>query len=1561
MSSTDERIVKMQFDNATFKQRAAETKQSLTDLDRAVETTGKGKGLFNLSNGMQKVSVTASKMAVVTTTALATITNKVVQSGLAMANSLTLGPLKQGFSEYESLLTKQNVIQNATGKSAKVVKGVLNDLNKYSDKTIYSFGNMTDAIQKFVNAGVPLKTSVTTIKGIANAAAFAGASSEEANRAMYAFSQSMSLGFVQLQDWNQIENANLGTQKFKNTLLEAGVAAGTLTKKGDEYITKTGKAVTATKGWREGLKEQWATTEVLNTALGKYADTSTTLGKKAFKSAQEVRTFTAFMDTLKESIGSGWSKIFTTLIGNLESATTMWTGLSNAVGNNVTTFFNWLNVTLKTFKALGGFGEIAQGFKNLWAPVAAIFQAVGDAWHKAFPDKGPGSGQVLFNIAHGFASITAPLQTVADWIPKLVPFLAALFKTVKMGASGLGELASLIGHVAQSLAKLFEVHAPSAGGFVSFFDKLLHGIGNMFEAGVNIAKEILDGIVSGFSNGSFDTVANIVGAGLLGGIFIVLRKMLKGGLFKFDLGGGLIDSIKETFGGLTDTLKAMQTQLKVKTLMEIAAAVGILSASVIALSFVDGDKLAKAMTATAVGIGQLIIGMALLDKVSGAGGFIKLPLIAAGMVLLSTSILILVGALAAMSALSWEQIGKGLTGVGASLVVISAGMKMMPASLPITGAGLVLVATGLSVLAGALALMSLLSWESIGKGLATTAGALVAIAAGMQLMPLTLPVTAAGLVLVSVALNAIAGALKIMGTSSWEEIGKGLATLGGAMAILAAGLNLMSGTLLGSAALGVAAGAIAILTPSLVIFSKLSWEGIAKGMTALAGGLLILGVALTAMSASIVGAAALLIVAPAILALSTALVALSTLSWSDLAVALVALAAGLTVIGVAGALLTPVIPSLLGLGAALLLLGGGLALAGVGILAFSTGLAVLVGLGAGAIAYLGKFVGEFFKLLAPLGVAFGQFLASLAKTIGEEAPVIAAAFVAMLGALLDQAKKLLPKLGPLISGALKLMLGVIRDYIPRLVDTGGDLIVALIRGLGKQMGRIVDAAVDVIIKFANGLEKNAFKMANAGIQLIATFLHDLASAIRSGSGAIGGGLTDVIDAMRDVGVDMIKGLIGGVGDMFGQAMDAIGGLAGGMVNKAKGILKIFSPSKVFENIGMFLVKGLTNGIQDNAATAITAVASMVSGQIAVANEYVSKFIQNLDQQALAARAQAEGLAQAASVAEKAAKKTKTKKDDKAAKGISKRADAAAKQADAAEARAQAQKDAQDRAEQFASATSIERARIRSEDAQNQLDAAKAAEARAAKERAAADALDKQARAKGVSAKERKKLEAEADRLRAQAKKDAAAANAQLAAARKSAADALAYQKLAGDEAAAAFQAAFEADAKAAADEEAFNKLSDADKAAFRRKQAEELQAKAAKDLTDAKKLAYTDLEAANELANQAMNEADQARQYLNDALQLEASAAQGTGANAGAGGSLGTVVNLDPTDAAAIAMNDYSNLYDMASAAAARDRTIQFNQYNTSPEALSPTEIYRQSNNLLNNAVDKLSEAADAA
>ena len=123
----------------------------------------------------------------------------------------------------------------------------------------------------------------------------------------------------------------------------------------------------------------------------------------------------------------------------------------------------------------------------------------------------------------------------------------------------------------------------------------------------------------------------------------------------------------------------------------------------------------------------------------------------------------------------------------------------------------------MKIFASAVKDFSGMQWDEIARGLVAMAGALAAVTIAVNFMPKSMIGIGTGLIAVSAALLILANALNQMGSMSWEEIAKGLITLGGAMAILAIGLNAMTGTLAGSAALLVAASALLVLTPVLAI------------------------------------------------------------------------------------------------------------------------------------------------------------------------------------------------------------------------------------------------------------------------------------------------------------------------------------------------------------------------------------------------------------------------------------------------------------------------------------------------------------------------------------------------------------------------------------------------------------------------------------------------------------------------------------------------------------------------------------------------------------------------
>ena len=387
MSRTiDQQVVEMQFDNRHFEQNVKTSMSTLERLKQSLNLTGASKGLENINAAARKnnisvlgqaaetVGVKFSAMQVAGITAIANITNSAVNAGKRIVKSLTIDPVTSGFHEYELKMGSIQTIMASTGESLETVNKYLNELNEYSDQTIYSFSDMTQNIGKFTNAGVKLEDAVLAIKGISNEAALSGANANEASRAMYNFAQALSAGYVKLIDWKSIENANMATVEFKNELIKTAAEMGTLGKMADgtyKVLTQNNmgsvmdQTISSTKNFNDSLNYQWMTTEVLIKTLGKYADMNTEIGRKATQAATEVKTFSQMMDALKESAQSGWAQTWEIIFGDFYEAKDLWTDVNNTIGKIIDAMSDARNNLLRS--ALG----------SSWEDVAEKIQEAG--------------------------------------------------------------------------------------------------------------------------------------------------------------------------------------------------------------------------------------------------------------------------------------------------------------------------------------------------------------------------------------------------------------------------------------------------------------------------------------------------------------------------------------------------------------------------------------------------------------------------------------------------------------------------------------------------------------------------------------------------------------------------------------------------------------------------------------------------------------------------------------------------------------------------------------------------------------------------------------------------------------------------------------------------------------------------------------------------------------------------------------------------------------------------------------------------------------------------------
>ena len=353
----DERIVSLQFDNSRF-ERNVKTTMSTLDKLKAKLNFNSMKSFENIEAASSKVKfegfhkafdLLGNKTAWLETTAvtaMVNIENTALRAGKNMIESLTIKPVKMGFDEYELKMNSVQTIMSSTGESIETVNKYLDELNTYSDRTIYSFSDMTTNIGKFTNAGVKLEDAVAAMKGISNEAAISGANANEASRAMYNLAQSLSMGYVQYIDWKSIENANMATVDFKQNLANMAVAMGTVTKVGDDLYQVGDKTYNLQALFKDGMKDMWLTSEVLVEQLKQYADEETELGRRAYAAAEDIKTFSQMWDTLAESAQSGWAQTWQLIVGDLTEAKTMLKRIAAPLDSLIQNTANLRNVVI---------------------------------------------------------------------------------------------------------------------------------------------------------------------------------------------------------------------------------------------------------------------------------------------------------------------------------------------------------------------------------------------------------------------------------------------------------------------------------------------------------------------------------------------------------------------------------------------------------------------------------------------------------------------------------------------------------------------------------------------------------------------------------------------------------------------------------------------------------------------------------------------------------------------------------------------------------------------------------------------------------------------------------------------------------------------------------------------------------------------------------------------------------------------------------------------------------------------------------------------------------------
>jgi tape measure domain-containing protein len=987
------------------------------------------------------------------------------------------------------------------------------------------------------------------------------------------------------------------------------------------------------------------------------------LAATAESAATDVKTFTQLMDTLKESAQSGWTQTWEILVGDFEEAKELFSGISKVIGEMIGNSAESRNKLLQGWKDAGGRGELIQGFKNAFEGLMNIVKPISEAFRNIFP---PTTVDQLLKFTGGFRDLTGSFAAfTASHGDQIRATFEGIFSVIDIGwtfvkelAGGvvdlLGNLTGLSGGVLDATANLgewltnlrdsvkegdiFGRTIDTISGFIGNIVDKLKGFGSVVKSAfqspaaitfMDILSGIWDLIVNigskvgtilaplgkafsdMFANGQFSDILN---DGIFAGVLVGIYKFVDNlngplGSIKdlFDgLSGedGIIGGIKETLDSVRGCFEAYQNQLNAEIIKKIATAIAILAAAIFVISSIDGAKLDQSLGAITILFVELIGALSIFSKMDfGLKGLVKGVTAING---LTGALLMLSVAMKIMSTMSWSEIGVGIVGTVAGLGALVAAVNFLPEKNVLKASKAIgKLATALVILAAGMKIMASLSWQELGVAITGVIAGLGALVAAVNLLPKDAGVRTLGMIGLATSLVILGGAMKIMSSMNWDEIGRGLAAMAGSLTAIVLAMNLMPRDMaLRSLGMVGLATAMVILGTALKSMGGMTWDEIGRGLTVMGGALVELAIALNLMTGAVAGSAALIIAAGALAIMAPVLQSLGGMSWGEIGRGLVALAGAFTVIGVAGLLLTPLVPTLLAVAGAMALFG-----------------AATIGLGAGIalIAY------GFTALASSAAIGATAFVAAIsAIVVGliDLIPTIVTHLGDMVVAFCDVIISVAPKLADTLLIVVTEVLASLATYTPQIVNSLLQFLIGVLDALADNLPQLIVSAVNVIGAFfqgvvdaLSGLDTTSLLKGIAGVGLLTGLMFALSALLPVIPGAMAGVLgmgvliAELALVLAAVGalaqIPGLSWLIGEGGDLLQAIGTAIGqfvgGIVGGIAEGATSTLPQVGTnlSSFMTNLQPFItgIQGIDAAVLDNAKTLASTILTLTAADL----------------------------------------------------------------------------------------------------------------------------------------------------------------------------------------------------------------------------------------------------------------------------------------------------------------------------------------------------------------------------
>lgn len=1278
LASIDKRVVELKFNNAQFEKGVSTTlntlqrlksglqfsksKKSLNDLEK----TGNKFNLKGVTKAISLVNKRFSTLGIIGTTALQEVTKSAMRAGSRIASAIT-NPIIEG-GKNRAMNIEQAKFQ-FEGLGINIEKAMASALEAVQG-TAYGLDEAARVASQFGASGMVAGKEMTkSLRAVSGVAAMTGSGySEIGNIFVQVAGQGRLMGdqLMQLSGRGINAAATLAKQmgktekqvremvtdgdiSFKTFYTAMDNAFGAHAKDANKVFTgalANMRAALARIGaevagpglvqFRDFFNALTPVIDNTKTALMPLIDSINHLVKSASKAAQ-IKLKNVKTEDLT-NIGYALDNLFHAF-GNIFAA----------IGSYISPFTNAIKKMIPK-DATGRLVNLTASFYDFTEKLA-LSKDTGKTITSIFTS-------IFSIIGSGFSIVSKITKTFINWITKglkplkiegsgilniiddilkaidkgLVLSIGTATKSFKKFGEALDPVKSKLGKVKNAIVDFI---SGTKSGLSSTGNNVSNAFGTILSYGkkaLDFLKKALSEIKNLFSGVSF---TDLVDTGLLAGAIITIQRFYntfgKGaGSFMKTLSASL-DRISKSAAKALDavrkTLEAYQKDIKATTILKIAAAVGILAASIYALGQLKVETIGPSLGAVSALLVEVIGALAIINKMDIDDKEILKA--SASMIMISVAVNKLATAMSKLSA--FDNPRSMIAAAGAITIVIAAltgamigltaalkkasfdnaGTELIKASI-----AMIVMSDAVSKLSKAIALLSSLKQEKLIQGGIAVGALLISlvaftkVASGVKMEGL-----AAVIASISVSILLLQKAVKKLGEMDPEILNAGFTRL----AIMLGGLTVVLRSLNGIKMEGIAgsilaiAAALNLLILPVIVLGNLKLGTLIQGGLGAAGVIAALATAMRLVPNNFTGAAGLAALAAGLALLVPQIIALGSMKVTDLIAGIVGMATALIVLANTTRLIAPLTPALLALAGAFTLFGAGIALVGGGIALLSLGLVTLAGSTAittaafmaflatipmiaveistvlTAIAALAPSIGRslttigntLINVLGSLGKTLVKnivdILAQLAKSIGNKANTFVKMGVQILSALLKGIETIVPKV---LSTGLNIIIKFIKvltDKIPKLVSAGVDLLQAFLKGVQKNAPKVITNFLNIILTVLKTIAKNTKKFVSAGADIIINFLSGMRKK-----------LPKIVTTGLRLVTDILKAVSKNIKDVVTAGIDVVIKFLDGVEEKLPEVI-----DKGFKLMISF-INGMADGIRNNTEEVLKAIGNLMS-------------------------------------------------------------------------------------------------------------------------------------------------------------------------------------------------------------------------------------------------------------------------------------------------------------------------------------------------------------------------------